>query len=55
MDAGSFSARMAPRTVIANADGSFEIWYDVGDLFGGHSIVVTGDVTGGPRRADIEG
>jgi hypothetical protein len=53
--AESFAAKMVPRTVIVGTDGSFEFWHNDSDLFGGHSIVVTGTIAEGPQRADIEG
>ncbi len=55
LTAREFAKRMAVETICVRANGSFEFWYSDGDLFWGHSIRVSGNLTGGPKHADIEG
>jgi len=50
-----FLRRMKLESIIANPDGSFEFWFDDGDLFLGHSIQVRGTLSEGPTDADIPG
>lgn len=50
-----FMERMEPESVEVRADGSFEFWFADGEMFYGHSIHVSGDLTGGPSAAQMEG
>jgi hypothetical protein len=52
---GEFSSRLVLESISLNAEGSFEFWHDDGDLFWGHSIMVSGDLTEGPNAAEIPG
>ena len=36
-------------------EGEFEFWYDAGDLFGGHSMEITGDLKKGCTDVDLTG
>jgi hypothetical protein len=55
LTADEFKQRMTLKSITAEADGAFEFWHDDGDLFWGHSIQVSGNLTTGPTRADIAG
>jgi len=50
-----FIRRMALESISVAADGSFDFWHNDGDLFWGHSIRVSGNLTEGPTHAGIEG
>jgi hypothetical protein len=50
-----FTARMTPQAVTLDPDGSFTFFYADGDLFWGHSILVSGTIADGPADADIAG
>lgn len=50
-----FMERMEPESIEIREDGSFEFWFADGDMFYGHSIHVTGSLTGGPDWAQMEG
>ncbi|HEX5725114.1 MAG TPA: DUF2262 domain-containing protein [Longimicrobiaceae bacterium] len=50
----AFRARMRLQSITVEPDG-FVFWYDDGDLFWGHSIQVTGNLSDGPTDADIPG
>ncbi len=50
-----FKARISIETISIDTDGEFEFWYNDGDLFWGHSILVSGNLTDGPEDADICG
>ena len=50
-----FMARMELDAVQFSADGSFDFWFNDGDLFWGHSIHVTGSLASGPESAQMEG
>lgn len=50
-----FMERMEPESVEVRADGSFEFWFADGEMFYGHSIHVSGSLTGGPSAAQMEG
>lgn len=50
-----FMERMEPESVEIRADGSFEFWFADGEMFYGHSIHVSGNLTGGPDAAQMEG
>jgi hypothetical protein len=55
LDAERFASRITLDAVNVGISGSFEFWFDDGDLFLGHSIVVAGDLSRGPTRAQLEG
>jgi hypothetical protein len=50
-----FARTMVLETISVEPDGSFEFWHDDRDLFWGHSIVVTGTLEQGPKRAALHG
>lgn len=50
-----FKGRMRLEAVTVSPDGSFDFWYDDGDLFWGHMIQVSGNLRDGPIDADIPG
>jgi len=41
--------------VIIASNGACEFLFEDGDLFGGHDLVVRGNLTSGPRQADLYG
>jgi hypothetical protein len=55
LSAEQFKAKMILESILLHPDGSFEFWYDDGDLFWGHAIMVEGDLEEGPRNAHMEG
>ena len=50
-----FMERMELDAVQISAGGSFEFWFNDGDLFWGHAIHVTGSLDQGPESAQMEG
>jgi hypothetical protein len=50
-----FVARMAPKELTIDSDGSATLYYDDGDLFWGHSILVEMDDSGVFQDASIAG
>lgn len=42
-------------SITVHPDGEFEFWHDDGDLFLGHSILISGSLQDGPTDADIPG
>lgn len=50
-----FMERMEPESIEVRADGAFEFWFADGEMFYGHSIHVTGNLTDGPDWAQMEG
>jgi hypothetical protein len=50
-----FLKRMSLETISICHDGNFSFWFDDGDLFSGHAIVVAGNIETGVDRADIAG
>jgi len=50
-----FKRRMTLESVSVYPDGDFEFWHDDGDLFWGHSIQVSGNLSDGLTNADIPG
>lgn len=50
---GEFARRMVLESISVEADGSFEFWYEDGDLFAGHFIKVIGSLKNGPTDAGI--
>jgi hypothetical protein len=50
-----FGSRITLETISVATNGEFEFWYNDGDLFWGHSIVVRGNLENGPIEACTEG
>ncbi len=50
-----FMERMELESIEVRADGGFRFWFGDGDLFYGHSILVSGDLENGPDEAGMEG
>jgi hypothetical protein len=50
-----FARRMVLESISIQADGAFEFWHNDGDLFWGHYIMVSGNLTDGPNEAGIHG
>lgn len=50
-----FKKRMKAESITVHEDGSFDFWYEDGDLFWGHSIEVRGDFDSGFTRAGFHG
>ncbi len=55
LDGDDFLKQISLETVSVDTEGFFEFWYDDGDLFGGHSIMVSGSIKGGLNDAGIHG
>ena len=55
LSAADFAARMSLTDITIYEGGTFEFWFNDCDLFGDHSICVSGDLQNGPRQCDIEG
>lgn len=55
LSAEQFLSRMKFKSISLLADGSFEFWYDDGDLFWGHSIQISGSLSEGLCQATIAG
>jgi hypothetical protein len=55
LSAEDFKNRMSLEAITIYPLGSFEFWYDDGDLFWGHSIMVSGSLAGGLADAGIHG
>lgn len=53
--AEEFIRRMAIQSITVYPDGDFEFWFKDGELFWGHSILVSGTLTEGLQSADIAG
>lgn len=53
--AEEFLAGVTLDAITVKSDGSFEFWYDDGDLFWGHAIMVSGSLEGGINDAGIRG
>jgi len=50
-----FKARMKLHSIRVRGNGDFVFWFEDGDLFWGHDIMVEGSVTDGPTKAGIHG
>ncbi|MEL6328705.1 MAG: hypothetical protein AAFR38_03505 [Planctomycetota bacterium] len=50
-----FERRLKPCGLRVDAEGGITIEYDVGDLLGGHAVLVSGTLEDGPRECTIEG
>lgn len=55
LDDAAFLARMSLQSITIYGDGALEFWHDDGDLFFGHSILVSGTLSGGLTDANIPG
>src|SRR5262249_25964407 len=55
LTADQFQEKMTLKGITVYPDGAFEFWHDDGDLFWGHSILVSGNLTEGPTDANIPG
>jgi hypothetical protein len=55
LTAAQFLDRLTLETISIASDGDFEFWYNDGDLFGGHSIVVRGNLELGLMEVCTEG
>ena len=51
----SFAEALKNESLTMNTDGGFEMWYDDGGIFFGHTVVVYGDVKNGAKEAKMEG
>lgn len=48
-----FQERMSIDSISAYSDGDFEVFFDDGELFWGHSIIISGSVKDGPKDVSI--
>jgi len=55
LTAADFAGRMSLTDIAIYEGGTFEFWFNDCDLFGDHSICVSGDLQNGPKQSDIEG
>lgn len=55
LSAADFIQRMALGSITVYPGGDFEFWHDDGELFWGHSILVSGSLSEGLKDADIPG
>ncbi|HBL44088.1 DUF2262 domain-containing protein [Gimesia sp.] len=53
--AEAFKKRMVLESILIYSDGEFEFWHDDGDLFWGHAIQVSGNLTEGLTYVDTPG
>lgn len=51
----SFTKALKNESFVMDTDGSFEMWYDDGGIFFGHTVVVYGDTQNGIKEAKMEG
>lgn len=51
----AFHRRMRLESIEGRPEGVFTFWFDDGDLFWGHAIVVSGTLDRGPQDAEIMG
>src|SRR5215510_11698403 len=55
LTAADFAARMSLTDITIYEAGTFEFWFNDIDLFGDHSISVSGDLQNGPTHSNVEG
>jgi hypothetical protein len=55
LSAEQFKTRMTLESIDVYPNRNFEFWYDDGDLFFGHSIMVSANLREGPTNAGIHG
>jgi hypothetical protein len=55
LNAVVFIKKIRLETIALNQDGTFEFWFDDGDVFWGHAILVQGNPKDGPNHSKIVG
>jgi hypothetical protein len=55
LNEAQFLKKLKPTSIAMDPTGSFSVWYDDGDLFGGHAVEVTGRLRDGVKHADLAG
>jgi hypothetical protein len=55
LNAIDFKSRMTPEEITVYPEGRFEFYYNDGDMFGGHVILVSGSLSNGLDDAGIHG
>src|SRR5262245_36612149 len=55
LTAADFAGRMSLTDIAIYEVGTFEFWFNDTDLFGDHSISVSGDLQNGPKHSNVEG
>ncbi len=55
IDSATFITRITLESLVFHEDGFFEAYFNDGDLFWGHSIVVNGTMAEGPKEAATAG
>jgi hypothetical protein len=55
LSAEEFKKKMTLESVVIRPSGKFEFWFDDGDLFCGHAIMVEASLEAGPMGAGIHG
>jgi hypothetical protein len=55
IDREGFIARIKLESIVFHEDDYFEAYFEDGDLFWGHTIIVSGTMTEGPEEAAIAG
>ena len=55
LSAVEFGQRLKMESITVGRQGAFELWFDDGDLFWGHSITLKGSLSRGLTHADIAG
>ena len=50
-----FTKRLSISEVCVSTDGNFDIFYNDGDMFGGHVVIVSGNIETGIEDADMAG
>lgn len=53
VSAAEFNAKTELESILVNDDGSFEFWFDDGEMFGYHMLYCRGDLTGGFFEASL--
>jgi hypothetical protein len=55
MSAADFLSKMSLESISLDEDGGLTFWHNDGDLFWGHAIQISGNLTDGLKSADIPG
>ena len=50
-----FLERIKPQSIGVSLEGRFDVWFEDGDVFAGHGILVYGTLEGGPEVAEMHG